>query len=42
MRNDVILVIRYTRNWIQYGLIGHSVVCIVIAAVKGVLEQLAS
>jgi hypothetical protein len=36
-REEVRMVIRYTRNWIHYGFLSHTVLCILIAAVKGVL-----
>jgi hypothetical protein len=32
---DVLLVVRFTRHWIHYGYIAHTVVCVLIAAVKG-------
>jgi len=35
---DILLVIRYTRRWIQYGIISHAVICIVIAAVEQTLK----
>jgi hypothetical protein len=37
--SDLALVMRYTRRWIHYGLLGHSIVCTVIAAVEGVLGR---
>ncbi len=36
---DVLLVVRFTRNWIHYGFIAHTVVCIVIAAMEGLLGR---
>jgi hypothetical protein len=30
------MLFRLTRTWIHYGFIGHTVVCIVIAAIRGV------
>ena len=36
---DVLLVVRFTRNWIHYGFIAHTVVCVVIAAVEGLLGR---
>lgn len=33
------LVIRYTRNWLHYGLIGHIVVCTLVAAVEGLFTH---
>lgn len=35
---DILLVIRYTRRWLQYGIILHAVVCIVIAAALQTLK----
>jgi hypothetical protein len=35
---DLSLVIRYTARWIQYGVIGHAVLCIVIAAALQTLK----
>lgn len=29
------LVVRYTRRWLHYGLIGFAVACALIAAVEG-------
>jgi hypothetical protein len=36
---DVLLVLRFTRNWIHYGFIAHTVVCVLIAAVEGLLGR---
>ena len=36
---DVSLVLRYTRLWLHYGLIGHMVICTIIAAIEGVFAQ---
>jgi len=36
---DILLVVRFTRHWIHYGFFTHTVVCIVIAAVKGVMGR---
>ena len=36
---DILLVVRFTRNWIHYGFIAHTVVCVVIAAVEGLLGR---
>jgi hypothetical protein len=30
---DLLLIVRYTRRWLQYGIIGHAVLCILAAAV---------
>ena len=35
---EIVLVIRYTRRWVQYGIIAHAVICIVIAAVEQTLR----
>jgi hypothetical protein len=37
--SDVLMVVRFTRNWIHYGFIAHTVVCVVIAAVEGLLGR---
>ena len=36
---DVILVVRFTRHWIHYGFLAHTVVCVVIAAFEGLMGQ---
>ena len=36
---DILLVVRFTRNWIHYGFITHTVICVVIAAVEGLLGR---
>jgi hypothetical protein len=36
---DILLVIRYTRYWIHYGIAVHVGVCILVGAVKGILER---
>ncbi len=36
-REEVALVIRYTRNWIHYGFFGYVCLCVFIGAVKGVM-----
>jgi len=36
---DLFLVLRFTRHWIHYGLLAHTVVCILIAAVEGLLGR---
>jgi hypothetical protein len=36
---DILLVVRFTRNWIHYGFITHTVLCVVIAAVEGLLGR---
>ena len=37
--SDLNLLMRYTRRWSHYGLLGHSIVCTVIAAVEGVFGR---
>jgi hypothetical protein len=39
MRQDLGLVLRFTRNWIHYGFLLHTTMCIAVAAVKGVLAR---
>ncbi len=34
---DAITVFRYTRHWIHYGIIAHTVICTLVAAAKGLL-----
>lgn len=36
---DFYLVVRFTRNWIHYGFLGHIALCTFIAAVEGVLGR---
>jgi len=36
---DILLVVRFTRNWIHYGFMTHTVVCVVIAAVEGLMGR---
>jgi hypothetical protein len=36
---DVILVVRFTRHWIHYGVMTHIAVCVLIAAVEGLLGR---
>ncbi|MBZ5674565.1 MAG: hypothetical protein LAP61_09995 [Acidobacteriia bacterium] len=37
--SDAALVARFTRNWIHYGFLGHTVLCVLIAAVEGLLGR---
>jgi hypothetical protein len=37
--SDLSLVFRYTRRWIQYGLIGHVLICTLVGAVEGVFGK---
>ena len=37
--NDVRLVLRFTRHWIHYGIFAHTLVCVLMAAVEGVLQR---
>jgi hypothetical protein len=36
---DIALVVRFTRNWIHYGFLAHTALCILIAAVEGILGR---
>jgi hypothetical protein len=36
---DIQLVVRFTRHWIHYGFLTHTVVCIVIAALEGLMGR---
>jgi hypothetical protein len=36
---DVYQVVRFTRLWIHYGFLTHTVVCIVIAALEGLMGR---
>ena len=36
---DVALVVRFTRNWIHYGFLGHTVICVLIAALEGLMGR---
>lgn len=36
---DVVLVIRFTRNWIHYGFLAHVVICTVVGALEGLLGR---
>lgn len=31
------MILRFTRNWIHYGFLGHTTLCVCIAAIKGLL-----
>ena len=37
--HDLYLVIRYTRNWIHYGMLSHVVICVVVAGIKGIFAR---
>ena len=37
--SNVALVIRFTRHWIHYGFLGHTFLCVLIAAVEGLLGR---
>jgi len=37
--SDAALVARFTRNWIHYGFLGHTVLCVLIAAVEGLMGR---
>jgi hypothetical protein len=36
---DLNEVFRLTRNWIHYGFIGHSAICVLVGAVEGLLGR---
>ena len=36
---DVLQVVRFTRLWIHYGFIAHTIVCVLIAAVEGLMGR---
>jgi hypothetical protein len=36
---DSWLVVRYTRRWLHYGVIGFTVLCSLIAAVRGAFAR---
>ena len=36
---DILLVVRFTRNWIHYGFMVHTIICVVIAAVEGLMGR---
>jgi len=37
--SDVVQVVRFTRLWIHYGFIAHTVLCVLIAAVEGLMGR---
>ena len=37
---DFKLVLRYSRRWIHYGLIAHTVICTFVAAIEGLFYRL--
>ena len=39
MAQDLRLIMRFTRHWIHYGFMMHTTICVVIAAIKGLLEN---
>jgi len=38
-RRDTYLVIRFTRQWIHYGFLAHTSLCVLVAAVEGLLGK---
>jgi hypothetical protein len=36
---DVQQVVRFTRHWIHYGFLAHTIGCILIAALEGLLGR---
>jgi hypothetical protein len=39
MRAYVTLVLRFTRHWIHYGFLFHTTLCVLVAAVKGLMAR---
>lgn len=39
LRADMVLIVRYTRNWVHYGLISFIVLCSLIAALQGAVTR---
>ena len=37
--SSVALVIRFTRHWIHYGFLAHTFLCVLIAAVEGLMGR---
>ena len=37
LSRDVALIVRFTRHWIHYGLLAHVGVCVLVAAIQGLL-----
>ena len=38
-REDLLALLNYTRNWIQYGVVGFAVACILIGAVESLFGR---
>ena len=36
---DLRLILRFTRHWIHYGILAHTVICTVVAAIEGLLGR---
>jgi hypothetical protein len=36
---DIYQVVRFTRNWIHYGFLAHTAICISVAALEGLLGK---
>ena len=36
---DLYLVVRFTRNWIHYGFLAHIAICVLVAALEGLLGR---
>ena len=34
---DLYWILRFTRNWIHYGFLGHMALCTLIGAIEGLL-----
>jgi len=39
LREDVWLIVRFTRHWVHYGWIGFTVVATLVAAVEGLFAR---
>jgi hypothetical protein len=39
MIRDFSLIMRYTRRWIQIGVLAHTVICTVVGAIEGMLGK---
>jgi hypothetical protein len=36
---DFVLILRFTRHWIHYGLLGHLLACALIAGISGLFHS---
>lgn len=37
--NEVMLVLRLSRRWIHYGIFAHTIICIAIGAIEGMIHR---